>query len=66
MDVIYLAVRYLLDRVIHRLRVALGGDPESGALTLEWIVIAVALALAAGVAVLAFKNSIAKQLSQLP
>ena len=40
MDPMWLAVRYLLDRAYCRARAALDGNPESGALTLEWLVIA--------------------------
>ena len=39
-DPMWLAVRYLLDRAYCRARAALDGNPESGALTLEWLVIA--------------------------
>jgi hypothetical protein len=52
MNPLWLAIGYLLGRARSRARSALGGDPESGALTLEWIVIAgilVAAAVAAGV-----------------
>ncbi len=52
MNPLWLAVGYLLDRARSRARAALRGDPESGAITLEWIVIAgilVAAAVAAGV-----------------
>jgi len=39
-DPLWVAVRYLLDRAWCRARAALDGNPESGALTLEWLVIA--------------------------
>jgi hypothetical protein len=43
------AVAYLIGRARQRTRAALDGHPESGALTLEWIVIAfVIVAAAAG------------------
>jgi hypothetical protein len=48
MDPLWLAVRYLLDRAWCRARAALDGNPESGALTLEWLVIAFILVAAAG------------------
>ena len=51
-DPLWTAVRYLLLRARARTRAALDGQPESGAITLEWIVIAgilVAAAVAAGV-----------------
>ena len=40
-------VIYLLERARQRARSALGGHPESGALSLEWIVIAGILVVAA-------------------
>ncbi len=52
MNPLWFAIRYLLDRARWRARAALDGDPQSGAITLEWIVIAgilVAAAVAAGV-----------------
>jgi hypothetical protein len=52
MNPLWLAIGYLLGRARARARAALRGDPESGAITLEWIVIAgilVAAAVAAGV-----------------
>jgi hypothetical protein len=52
MNPLWLAIGYLLSRARSRARAALGGDPQSGAITLEWIVIAgilVAAAVAAGV-----------------
>ena len=51
MEPLWLAVSYLLGRARRRARAALDGHPESGALTLEWLVIAgilVAAAIAAG------------------
>jgi hypothetical protein len=50
MNAMWLAVGYLLDRARCRARAARGGDPESGGLSLEWIVIAVALVGAAALA----------------
>jgi hypothetical protein len=45
-------IAYLIGRARQRTRAALDGNPESGALTLEWIVIAfVIVAAAAGAAV---------------
>jgi hypothetical protein len=52
MNPLWFAIGYLLDRARWRARAALNGDPECGAITLEWIVIAgilVAAAVAAGV-----------------
>ena len=51
-DPLLLAVIFLFSRARQRVRAALRGDPESGAISLEWIVIAgilVAAATAAGV-----------------
>jgi hypothetical protein len=47
MDPMWQVVRYLLDRAWCRARAALDGNPESGALTLEWLVIAGILVAAA-------------------
>jgi hypothetical protein len=52
MNPLWFAIGYLLGRARSRARSALNGNPESGAITLEWIVIAgilVAAAVAAGV-----------------
>ncbi len=52
MNPLWFAIGYLLGRARSRARSALDGDPESGAITLEWIVIAgilVAAAIGAGV-----------------
>ncbi len=52
MNPLWFAICYLIGRARCRARAALNGDPESGAITLEWIVIAgilVAAAVAAGV-----------------
>jgi hypothetical protein len=48
MNPLWLTARYLFDRARCRARCALDGNPESGALTLEWIVIAGILVVAAG------------------
>jgi Flp pilus assembly pilin Flp len=65
-DTSWTAVRYLMRRVQERIRAARAGDPESGALTLEWIIIAAAIALAAVAAVAIFGNEITKYTKQLP
>jgi hypothetical protein len=52
MNPLWFGICYLLGRARSRARSALDGNPESGAITLEWIVIAgilVAAAVAAGV-----------------
>ena len=52
------AVSYLLGRARGRARAALDHDPESGALTLEWIVIAGLLVAAAITAAALFGTAI--------
>ncbi|MGO8887569.1 MAG: hypothetical protein ACLPUO_13275 [Streptosporangiaceae bacterium] len=59
-------VRYLFGRARCRARAALDGQPESGALTLEWIVIAGILVVAAGVAGVIFTTAIHHAAKQLP
>jgi hypothetical protein len=66
MDPMLLTLRYLRDRARCRLRAALDGDPEAGALTLEWIVIAGILVLAAIAAGAFFTGVIAKYESKIP
>jgi Flp pilus assembly pilin Flp len=46
-DPLWLCVTYLYGRIRQRTRTALDGNPESGALSLEWIVIATLLTIAA-------------------
>jgi hypothetical protein len=66
MNPMWFTVRYLFDRARCRARAALDGNPESGALTLEWIVIAGILVAAAGAAAIIFNKSITNAASQLP
>jgi len=47
MDPLWINLMYLLGRARCRARAALDGNPESGALTLEWLVIAGVLVIAA-------------------
>jgi hypothetical protein len=59
-DPTWTALCYLLARARARARAAAAGQPEAGAITLEWIVIAgilVAAALAAG---LLFNNAVTR------
>jgi hypothetical protein len=65
-DISWAAVRYLVGRVQRRIRASGGGNPESGALTLEWIIIAVAIAIAAVGAVFIFGAEVTKYTNQLP
>jgi hypothetical protein len=66
MDPLLQMVCYLFDRARCRARAALDGHPESGALTLEWIVIAGILVVAAGAAAVIFKHAISAASKQLP
>jgi hypothetical protein len=66
LNLLVAAVRHMMDRAGSRARKALDGHPESGALTLEWMIIA---ALIAGMAIAAaalFSTSIGHYTSQLP
>jgi hypothetical protein len=65
-DTSWAAVRYVVGRLQQRIRAAGGGNPESGALTLEWIIIAVAIAIAAVGAVFIFGAEVTKYTNQLP
>jgi hypothetical protein len=60
------AISYMMDRARTRARAALDGNPESGALTLEWMIIAALIAVAAVAAAALFKVEIAKYTSQMP
>lgn len=66
MTAMWLLASYLLDRARSRARAALDGNPESGALSLEWIVIAVAVAGAAAAVGALILTSINKQAAKLP
>jgi hypothetical protein len=57
---------YLLGRARQRARSALDGHPESGALTLEWIVIAGILVAVAVGATVFFKSKITEWEAQVP
>ena len=66
MTMMWLLASYLFDRARSRARAALDGNPESGALSLEWIVIAVAVAGAAAAVGALILTSINKQAAKLP
>jgi hypothetical protein len=66
MDPLWQAVRYLLDRARCRARAALDGNPESGALTLEWLVIAGILVAAAGLTFVFLRGKIREWESKIP
>jgi hypothetical protein len=65
-DPLWTAVRYLLLRARARTRAALDGQPESGAITLEWIVIAGILVVAAVAAGVVFTADIQKYEAKIP
>lgn len=60
------AVRYLAGRLQARIGALSDNGLESGALTLEWIIIAAAIALAAVGAVAFFATEVTKYTNQLP
>jgi hypothetical protein len=61
-----LCVTYLITRARQRVRSASGGHPESGALSLEWIVIAGILVVAAVAAGAFFTTQISSWESKIP
>jgi len=65
-DTAWAALRYLVGRLQGRVGGASDNGPESGALTLEWIIIAAAIALAAVGAVAFFATEVTKYTNQLP
>lgn len=66
MDPMLLFVRYLLERAWCRARAALDGNPESGALTLEWLVIGALLVVAATAAAAIFRSKVVAYAHSLP
>jgi hypothetical protein len=62
----WLAVRYLIDRACCRTRAALDGNPESGALTLEWLVIAGILVGAAALTATFLRSKISEWEGKIP
>jgi hypothetical protein len=66
MNPLWFAVIYLVDRARWRARAARAGHPESGAITLEWIVIAGILVLAAVGAGAFFVTRIHQYESKIP
>lgn len=63
MNTTWLTAQYLAEVVRRRLRAV---SSERGALSLEWIVIAVALVAAAGVAAVLFTRAIRAEAGKLP
>jgi Flp pilus assembly pilin Flp len=66
MFALLMMANYLFERARFRARAVLDGDPESGALSLEWIVIAVLVAAAAAGVGIAITTAINNQESKLP
>lgn len=64
-DTEWMTLRYLVGRVQARVR-SVRESSESGALTLEWVIIAAAIAIAAVGAVFIFGNEVTKYTSKLP
>lgn len=62
MTMLWATVSYLIDKISS----ARTTDTERGALSLEWIVIAVALVGAAGIAAVFFGDSISREVAKLP
>ncbi len=60
------ALGYLLSVARRRARAALGGHPESGAITLEWIVIAGILFAAAVAASTLFYDAVKTYMAKIP
>lgn len=54
------------DYLFMRIRARVGPDSERGALSLEWVIIMVAVALAATAAVVLFNKEIGNAVAQLP
>jgi hypothetical protein len=63
---LWLAIRYLFDTATYRARRALDGDPQSGALTLEWLVIAGILVGAAALTAAFLRNKIKEWETKIP
>ena len=62
----WLMAQYVAGLVTRRLRAVLRADSERGALTLEWLVIGVGIAIAAGVAAAIFTTKIRNEANKLP
>jgi hypothetical protein len=63
MYITWLTAQYLAELTRRRIRAV---SPERGALSLEWIVIAVALVAAAGIAAALFSRAIRAEAGKLP
>lgn len=63
---LWLAVSYLVGQAGSRARALRSGDPQAGALTLEWMIIAALIAGAAVTAAAVFGAKVTSYVSQLP
>jgi hypothetical protein len=66
MDPLWSVLSYLITDIRCRVRRALDGDPQSGALSLEWLVIAVALVAAGAIAAALFDKAVKGEAKSLP
>jgi len=66
MSMMWFAVSYLMHRARWQGTATRKGDPEAGALSLEWLVIAASLVVAAGIAYGIFHAAIESEVSNLP
>jgi heme/copper-type cytochrome/quinol oxidase subunit 2 len=65
-DPLWLYITYMCGRVRQRTRAALDGQPESGALTLEWLVIAFVIVTVALAALAFFRSKVKSFESKIP
>ncbi len=65
-DIEWVMLRYLVGWVQRRVWSVRGRDPQSGALSLEWIIIAVAVAGIAGIAAGIFVSKVRSDTNSLP
>jgi hypothetical protein len=65
-DPLWLYITYMGGRVRQRTRAALDGQPESGALTLEWLVIAFVIVTVALAALAFFRSKVKSFESKIP
>jgi len=66
MGTMWLTVNYVAEQVRRRLRAVFDENSERGALSLEWIVIAVALVAAGAIAAALFNAAIRSEAGNLP
>lgn len=66
MGTMWFTANYVAEKVRGRLRAVFGDNSERGALSLEWIVIAVALVAAGAIAAALFNAAIRAEAGKLP